>query len=238
MRGEPDDDPDVAARAAWLRFAGGVTRSAEAEHSGVPLTRAHRMIARAARDGPVRGFVDWEVAACIALEDRLRAAYRLSTCTVARDLGETRPTLLRALDLAGANLPMRRMDRADGAVIGVGRGSTLATAVDMPPAHDVGGTCFVSLLGGLTRKLAANPFDVIRRLAEKPMPSAVRDNASRRRAGRRGWAPVPRAPHRLRGPSSAGAAHSGRRRHAAGPHRDTPRRQVARPTETARMRGD
>jgi DNA-binding transcriptional regulator LsrR (DeoR family) len=166
-RREPDDDAEMAARAAWLHFAGGMTQSAVAERFGIPVTRAHRMIARAARDGLVRVFVDSEVAACIALEDRLCVGYGLKACTVAPDLGETGPMPLRALGLAGANLLMRLMDRAEGAVIGVGHGSTLATAVDMLPTYDVGGARFVSLLGGLTRKFAANPFDVIHRLAEK-----------------------------------------------------------------------
>ena len=52
-------------------------------------------------------------------------------------------------------------------VIGVGHGRTLAACVDHLPRTPAPGTTFVSLLGGLTRKFAANPHDVIHRLAER-----------------------------------------------------------------------
>ena len=52
-------------------------------------------------------------------------------------------------------------------MIGVGHGRTLGAAVDKLPARPAPNTCFVSLLGGLTRRTGTSPFDVIHRLAEK-----------------------------------------------------------------------
>ena len=52
-------------------------------------------------------------------------------------------------------------------MIGVGHGRTLAAVVEQLPQTPAPGVKFVSLLGGLTRKFAANPFDVIHRLAER-----------------------------------------------------------------------
>ncbi|MFN3615096.1 MAG: sugar-binding transcriptional regulator [Rubrimonas sp.] len=172
---EPMDDAEMAARAAWLHYAGGLTQSAIAERFGIPVTRAHRMIARAARDGLVRVFVDARVSGCVTLEDRLTALFDLRACVVAPDLGEAASDAdgapgsmpLRALGLAAANLMMRILDRREDAVIGVGHGSTLAAMVETLPGRDAGGARFVSLLGGLTRKFAANPYDVIHKLAEK-----------------------------------------------------------------------
>jgi DNA-binding transcriptional regulator LsrR (DeoR family) len=126
------------------------------------------MIARAARDGLVRVFVDARVAGCVALEERLAAFYRLKACHVAPDLGEAEGAVpRRALGLAGAALLMRVLDRGEDAVIGVGNGMTLAAVVDQLPRRERAPARFVSLLGGLTRKFAANPFDVIHRLADK-----------------------------------------------------------------------
>lgn len=188
----PFDEAELAARAAWLHYAGGMTQSAIAKKFGMPVTRAHRMIARAARDGLVRVFVDARVAGCVALEARLTSLFGLDACTVAPDLGETGtgavgggaaggagcasgdaagPMPLRALGLAGASLLMRLMDGGPR-VIGVGHGSTLAAAVEMLPVRETTPTRFVSLLGGLTRKFAANPYDVIHRLAEKTRAEA------------------------------------------------------------------
>lgn len=167
LRPDSVDDDDTAARAAWLHYAGGLTQSAVAERLGLSTTRAHRMIARAARDGLVRIFVDAPVGACIQLEDALSARYGLTTCTVTPDLGETTPIPAQALGLAGASLLMRLLERGGRRTIGIGHGSTLAAAVQMLPAREAGEVRFVSMLGGLTRKFAANPFDVIHTLAEK-----------------------------------------------------------------------
>ena len=51
-------------------------------------------------------------------------------------------------------------------LIGVGHGRTLAALVGNLPRIPRPGVRFVSLLGSLTRHAAANPFDVIHRLAE------------------------------------------------------------------------
>lgn len=184
LRPDSVEDDDTAARAAWLHYAGGLTQSAVAERLGLSTTRAHRMIARAARDGLVRVFVDAPVGACIRLEDDLSARYGLTTCTVAPDLGETTPLPVQALGLAGASLLMRLLDRGGPRTIGIGHGSTLAAAVHTLPAREAGEARFVSMLGGLTRKFAANPFDVIHTLAEKTgaeaflMPAPLYANSS------------------------------------------------------------
>jgi DNA-binding transcriptional regulator LsrR (DeoR family) len=161
------DDDEMAARAAWLHHVGGMTQSAVAKRFGIPTTRAHRMIARAMKDGLVRVFVDAEVAGCIALEQRLRDRFGLSNVVVAPDLGEPGPIPLKALGVAGANLLMALLDGGAHGMIGLGHGSTMAAVVAALPRRDARGARFVSLLGGLTRRFAANPYDVIFRLAEK-----------------------------------------------------------------------
>lgn len=177
---DPMDDAEMAARAAWLHYAGGLTQSAIAQRFGVPVSRAHRMIARAARDGLVRVFVDARVSACVALEDRLSALFSLRDCVVAPDIAEAPspaakdapgdapgPMPLRALGMAAAKVMLRLLERGEDAVIGVGHGATMAAMVETLPACDAGSARFVSLLGGLTRKFAANPWDVIHKLAER-----------------------------------------------------------------------
>ena len=74
---------------------------------------------------------------------------------------------LRALGMAGAQFLKREIERGEETLIGVGHGRTLAASVEYLPRTPAGGTRFVSLLGGLTRKFSANPHDVIHRLAER-----------------------------------------------------------------------
>lgn len=161
-----DDEASLAARAAWLYFVGGLTQSQIAERLQVQSSKAHRLIARANRDGMIRVFVEGPVAACVALEESLAARFRLGLCQVTPDVSAD-PLPLKELGLAGAAYLRGVLDREEHSVIGIGHGRTLAACLDlMPhtPAHD---TRFVSLLGGLTRRFAANPFDVIHRIAER-----------------------------------------------------------------------
>ena len=173
----PSAEDEVAARAAWLHYAGGLTQGAVAKRLGLAPTRAHRLIASAVRDGQVRVFVDCEVASCLALEDRLRERFDLGACEVVPDIGDDPALPLAALAHGGSRWLTRVLEGTEHRTVGVGHGRTLAAVVDALPrrgamsrrgalAHGAS-RAWVSLLGGLTRKFAANPYDVIFRLAEK-----------------------------------------------------------------------
>jgi DNA-binding transcriptional regulator LsrR (DeoR family) len=163
---QSDDEAGLAARAAWLYFAGGLTQAEIAKRLGVPSTKAHRLVARANRDGLVRVHVDASVADCVHLEERLSERFALAFCRVAPDLQEG-ALPLRALGASGASFLKNAIEQEKYDSIGVGNGRTLAAVVDQLPSLHTKRTRFVSVLGGLTRKFAANPFDVIHRLAEK-----------------------------------------------------------------------
>lgn len=164
--GEIDHEASLAARAAWLYFSGGLTQGEIGKRLGVTSTKAHRLIARASRDGLVRVTVDASVADCVALEETLTSRYGLELCRVAPEIEDT-PLPLRTLGLAGAAFLRDQLERGVHAVIGVGHGRTLVAAIEALPSMRIEGVRFVSLLGGLTRRLAANPYDVIYRLADK-----------------------------------------------------------------------
>jgi DNA-binding transcriptional regulator LsrR (DeoR family) len=161
-----DPEQSLAIRAAWLHYAGGLTQAAVAKRLGLPSVKAHRLIARVVADGVVKVSIDGEIVECAMLEDQLCSRFGLDFCRVAPDLGEEELPL-RALGQAGAGFLRREIERGEDRVIGLGHGRTLAAAVHQLPRFDAGGVCFVSLLGGLTRNYAANPHDVMHRLAEK-----------------------------------------------------------------------
>lgn len=161
-----DEEAALAARAAWLYFAGGRTQGEVADALGVPSTKAHRLIAKATRDGIIRVFVEGPMAGCIALEEALKRQFDLPQCEVVPNVDDG-PLPLRTLGTAGARYIRLALDRGRDAVIALGHGRTLAAAIDYLPTTPCPGVKFVSLLGGLTRRFSANPFDVIQRLAEK-----------------------------------------------------------------------
>ena len=161
-----EDEASLATRAAWLHFAAGLTQAEVATRLNVQSTKAHRLIARANREGLVRVFVDGDISACIELEQSLASTFGLDFCEVAPDLGDD-ALPLKALGIMGARYLHRVLERQDHGVIGVGHGRTLASAIEHLPRIPAGAVRFVSLMGGVTRKFSANPFDVIHRIAER-----------------------------------------------------------------------
>ena len=161
-----DEEAALAARAAWLHFAGGKTQGEVAEILGVPNTKAHRLIARARSEGLIRVFVEGPIAGCIELEEKLKNAYGITLCEVVPNIDEG-ALPLRTLGTAGARYIRTLIENATYKLIGFGHGRTLAAAIDLLPSVPANSVKFVSLLGGLTRRFAASPFDVIHKLAER-----------------------------------------------------------------------
>ncbi len=165
-RGHNKEEYDLCVRAAWLHYGGGLTQSEVAKRLGVPSLKAHRLIAKANKDGLVRFSIEGDIAECVRLEDKMRARYGVQFCEVCPDLDEE-PLPLQTLGLAGSRFLRMALEGGEDKVIGFGHGRTLAACVAMLPKMNVSGVKLVSLLGGLTRRYAATPFDVIHRLAER-----------------------------------------------------------------------
>ena len=161
-----DEEAHLAARAAWLHFAGGKTQGEVAELLGVQSTKAHRLIARARSEGLIRVFVEGPIAGCIDLEEKLKTTHGLQLCEVVPNVDEG-ALPLRTLAIAGARYMRNLIESGRYGLIGMGHGRTLAAMVDAMPSVDADRTRFVSLLGGLARRFAASPFDVIHKLAER-----------------------------------------------------------------------
>jgi DNA-binding transcriptional regulator LsrR (DeoR family) len=143
-----------------------LTQGEIAARLNIPAIKAHRLIARAGRDGLIRIFVDGAVADCVKFEEVLKARFALDMVQVAPDLGE--PGLpLKALAFSGASYLHAVLQRNTGQIVGIGHGRTLAAVVRHLPAMPTSEIKFVSLLGGLTRKFSASPFDVIHLIAER-----------------------------------------------------------------------
>jgi DNA-binding transcriptional regulator LsrR (DeoR family) len=166
-----DSDDSLAIRAAWLHYAAGMTQAAVAKRLGIANVKAHRLITRANQKGAVKVTIDGEIAECVALEAELADRYGLAYCEVVPDLGED-GLPVRALGIAGASFLRREISGGVNKTIGLGHGRTLSAAINQMPRFDAQGVQFVSLLGGLTRNYAANPHDVMHRLAEKTGASA------------------------------------------------------------------
>ncbi len=184
---ESTAEATLAARAAWLYHAGGMTQAEVAARLGIAPAKAHRLIARAARDGLVRVYVEGPHAGCLDLERRLSSRLGMTMVRVVPDLGEA-GLPLAALGPAGASFLLDVFERSTHALIGVGHGRTLSAVVErLPRLAAPRPLRLVSILGGVPRCSGIGPFDVIHRLVEKtqaeawllPAPFYADDAASR-----------------------------------------------------------
>jgi DNA-binding transcriptional regulator LsrR (DeoR family) len=161
-----EEDAELCVRAAWLHYGAGLTQGEVAKRLGVPSVKAHRLIARANRAGLVRVSIDGDIGECVRLEEAVRARFGLVTCEVAPELDDE-DLPLRTLALAGSRFLRLALETGEHEVIGFGHGRTLAACVSMLPKLSVPTVKLVSLLGGLTRRYATTPYDVIHRMAER-----------------------------------------------------------------------
>ncbi len=114
----------------------------------------------------VRIFIDGQISHCVRLEQQLCRLFGLAFCEVAPNVdNEALP--LRSLGVIGGRYLRLACEKGDDQVIGLGHGRTLAACVQHLPRLERTEVRFVSLLGGFTRRFAANPFDVINRIVER-----------------------------------------------------------------------
>lgn len=167
----PDDgDLDLATRAAWLSFIGGYTQSEIARRLHVSPAKAHRLIALAQDRGLVKVFIEGAPAECIAHEEALVRRFGLDNCIVAPALDGEKASEgeFASVGAAAARFLHRVLFGLEsGALVGVGKGRSLAATIARLPSLKRPDLRFVSVSGSLTRKLSANPFDVVNRLVER-----------------------------------------------------------------------
>jgi DNA-binding transcriptional regulator LsrR (DeoR family) len=170
IKSADDGDLNLATRAAWLSYIGGYTQGDIAKRLGVSRAKAHRLIALAQDRGLVKVFIEGEPAECIACEELLVRRFDLRNCIVAPSLGDEHDGDGEFASVgAAASRFLHRLlfAMAPGALAGVGKGRSLTAAIAGMPALKRPDLRFVSVSGSLTRKLSANPFDVVQRLVER-----------------------------------------------------------------------
>lgn len=166
-----DEASSMAARAAWLHYAGGHTQAEVARKLGLTSLKAHRLITKANNEGLVKVYIDGDVAECVAMEGTLSDLHGLSYCEVVPDLEEA-DLPLKALGVAGAQYLKRLIENSEHQSIGIGHGRTLAACANLLPRIHQPDKQIVSLLGGFSKKFSANPHDVIHLLAQRTDASA------------------------------------------------------------------
>ena len=103
-----------------------------AKRLGVPSLKAHRLIAKANKEGLVRISIEGDIVECVRLEDKMRARFGIEFCEVCPDLDDE-PLPLQTLGLAGSRFLRLAFENGEDEIIGFGHGRTLAACVRMLP---------------------------------------------------------------------------------------------------------
>lgn len=165
---EPDAEHsprDLAARAAWLSFVGGLTQDQIAAELGISRQRVQRLVARAAAEGLIRVRIDHPIAACLELERALKARFGLESAWVAPDTGSGDPQAGLAAFAAPVIERIFLSERVRSIAVGTGR--TLRSVVEQMQSIDGSRHKLVSLIGNVAPDGSASFYEVIMRLAEK-----------------------------------------------------------------------
>lgn len=157
---------DLAARAAWMSFVGGLTQDQIAANLGISRQRVQRLVARASADGLIRVRIDHPVSACLDLEQRLKEKFGLAEAWVAPSAGNDTNDL-SALSAFGAPIFESIFARETPLVVGVGTGRTLSGVVEQMRTMDAHHHKLVSLIGNVAPDGSASLYEVIMRLAGK-----------------------------------------------------------------------
>lgn len=160
------DDAQLAARAAWLYYEASLTQAEIGHRLRVPPAKVQRLIARARVDGLVRVIIEGDLAGCLGLERGLTDRFKLDFCRVVPELPPG-SNLFSALGRAAASYLHDAFSKGRHKIVGVGHGRTLGAAADHLVRDLFPGLTIVSVLGGVPRRIAADPFDVVQALSEK-----------------------------------------------------------------------
>lgn len=169
MAGKPHQDEaaiDLAARAAWMYYLGGMTQDLIAKELGVSRQRAQRLVARATSEGLIAVRLNHPVAACLELERDLRRRYGLSLARVAPALPEGMDPVIAVAPMAAQEIE-RALKSDVPLVISLGTGRTLRKSVDAMPPMSCPQHKLVSLIGNAARDGSATVYEVIMRLADR-----------------------------------------------------------------------
>lgn len=156
---------DLAARAAWLSFVGGLTQDQIAAELGISRQRAQRLVARASAEGLIRVRIDHPIAECLELERGLKARFGLGAAWVSPRIGSG--DALGGLAPFAAPVVERIFQTEAPKAIALGTGRTLRMVVEHMRTLDGSRHKLVSLIGNVAPDGSASFYEVIMRLAEK-----------------------------------------------------------------------
>jgi len=156
------DAEHLIARVAWYYYAANMTQQEIADRLGLTRLRVNKIIAQVRSDGSVQVDIRLPLASCVALEEEMKARFKLTDTVVIPSVFDE--DVQKRMIGEAAGLLFERVLK-DGQTIGIGWGKTLSAAVRKMGKRHLSRALVVSLMGGLARSSSANTFEVANELA-------------------------------------------------------------------------
>jgi DNA-binding transcriptional regulator LsrR (DeoR family) len=156
-------DLQLATRAAWYYYVENMTQADIAKRLGINRVRVNRLLAQCLEDGIVQIRINTPLAACVALEERLRRRFGLAEAVVVPAPADEL-YIRQALAMAAGTLISDRIGQVGS--IGIGWGRTLRMSLQFMQRRAQPGLKVVSLIGGLTRASVMNTYDTAAHMAD------------------------------------------------------------------------
>jgi len=156
--GVPDfGEVQLSARAAWYYYIGGMTQQEIADRLGITRLRVNRIVGQARADGLVHVQIEIPLAGCVALEQRLQAAFGLREVTVVPSVDDEE-TQRRTIGEATALLLQPKL--RPGIRLGLSWGASKRfTARRLKPIR-LPGSSVTSLMGGMPVGSSVNTYEM------------------------------------------------------------------------------
>jgi DNA-binding transcriptional regulator LsrR (DeoR family) len=156
------DTEHLNARVAWYYYIGGLTQQEIADTLRLTRLRVNKIIGQARANGAVHIEIRMPLAACVELEEAVKARYGLLDVIVVPNIHDLEQQKQVIGEAAGRMLEALLRD---GQTIGVGWGRTLVAVAKRLTQRQFRRSHVVSLMGGQTRGSGTNTFEVTSELA-------------------------------------------------------------------------
>jgi lsr operon transcriptional repressor len=159
-------EQQIEVRAAWLYFMEGLTQAEVARRLGTTRLRINRILVEARRNGLVGITLNSELASCVALEQQMIRDFKLKAAVIV-PTPEDDEQIPVILGRAAANFVSAYLESHRIRGFGIGWGRTLREMIRHIHTSRYPDLCVNSMMGGLTRGLEINTFDIVSELARR-----------------------------------------------------------------------
>src|SRR4029079_16087520 len=159
-------EKQLEVRAAWLYYMEGLTQADIARRLGTTRLRINRILVDARRNGLVGITLNSELASCVELEQRLIRDFKLKDAVIV-PTPEDEEQIPVILGRAAAGFVSHFLESHRIRGFGIGWGRTLREMIRHVRAGRYPDLCVNSMMGGLTRGLEINTFDIVSGLGRR-----------------------------------------------------------------------